>query len=160
AAVERAHCHGVVHRDLKSANVIITREGQVKVLDFGLASRVAAADTEILTRTRTLDPSAGSIAGTLPYLAPELLRGGGADKRTDVWALGVTLFEMAAGQLPYRGSSGLEITAAILEGRPRALPPNLPVGLRAIIGRCLARDPTHRYQHGGEVRVALETLQV
>ena len=160
AAVERAHRHGIVHRDLKSANVIVTREGQVKVLDFGLASRVAAADMETLTRTRTLDPGAGSMAGTLPYLAPELLCGGGADKRTDVWALGVLLYEMAAGQLPFRGSSELEITAAILDGRPRPLPSKDPGRLQAIIGRCLARDPIQRYQHGGELRVALETLKL
>jgi tetratricopeptide (TPR) repeat protein/predicted Ser/Thr protein kinase len=159
-AVEHAHRHGIIHRDLKSANVMVSDESQTKVLDFGLASRIPAADMETLTRSRVVEASNEPLAGTLAYLAPELLRGGGADKRSDVWSLGVLLYEMAAGQLPFRGATPFELTAAIVDGAPAPLPAKLPVGLRAVIGRCLARNPAERYQHGSEVRVALETLQL
>lgn len=159
-AVEHAHRHGIIHSDLKSANVMISEESQAKVLDFGLASRIPAADMETLTRTRVAEANAGPLAGTLAYLAPELLRGGAADRRSDVWALGVLLYEMAAGRLPFRGSTPFELTAAILEEVPAPLPARLPMPLRAVIGRCLVRDPAQRYQHAGEVRVALETLQL
>jgi serine/threonine protein kinase/tetratricopeptide (TPR) repeat protein len=157
-AVEYAHRHGLIHRDLKSANVMVSAEGHVKVLDFGLANRMPAADMETLTRTRVAS-HAGALAGTLAYLAPELLRGTVADKRTDVWALGVLLYEMAAGRLPFQGATALELMAAILDGTPPPLPAKVPMPLRAVIGRCVARDPALRYQDAGEVRVALETLQ-
>jgi serine/threonine protein kinase/Tol biopolymer transport system component len=159
-AVEHAHRQGILHRDLKSANVMVSAESQAKVLDFGLASRIPAAELETLTQTRVAEADVGSLAGTLPYLAPELLRGNAASKRTDVWALGVLLYEIAAGSLPFRGSTPFDLTAAILEGSPAPLPAKLPMPLRAVIGRCLARDPPQRYQHAGEVRVALETLQL
>ena len=158
-AIEYAHRHGVIHRDLKTANVMISAESQAKVLDFGLASRVPAADMETLS-TRVAEGEVGPLAGTLAYLAPEVLRGAPANKKSDVWALGVVLYEMASGKLPFRGSTPFDLTAAILEGSPAQLPTKLQMPLRAVIGRCLARDPAQRYQHAGEVRVALETLQL
>jgi serine/threonine protein kinase/tetratricopeptide (TPR) repeat protein len=159
-AVEHAHRHGIIHRDLKSANVMISPESQAKVLDFGLASRIPAADMETLTRSRVVEATSEPLAGTLAYLAPELLRGGVADKRSDVWALGVLLYEMAAGRLPFQGATPFELTAAILGESLPPLPPRISMPLRAVIGRCLARDPAQRYQHAGEARVALETLQL
>src|SRR4030095_13862745 len=113
-----------------------------------------------LTRTRISMANAGPLAGTLAYLAPELLRGSAPNKRSDVWALGVLLYEMAAGRLPFHGATPFELTAAILERTPPPLSARLAMPLRAVISRCLARDPAQRYQHAGEVRVALETLQL
>ena len=102
-ALAHAHDHGGVHRDLKSANVIITPDGRAKVLDFGLARRVHAQTVEEITRSQDSLMDFGVIAGTLPYMAPELLRGVMSDERSDIWALGVVLHEMAAGHRPLWG---------------------------------------------------------
>lgn len=159
-AVEYAHRHRIIHRDLKSTNVMVSSEGHVKVLDFGLASQLPAAEMETITRTRAALTKVEPLAGTLAYLAPELLRGGAADKRSDVWALGVMLYELAAGRLPFQGATPFELTAAILNGTRAALPATLSMPLQSVIGRCLARDPTQRYRDAGELRVALETVQL
>jgi serine/threonine protein kinase/tetratricopeptide (TPR) repeat protein len=158
-AIEYAHRHHVIHGDLKSANVLVSEEGRATVLDFGLASRLAPVDADTLTRTSSVETSSGALAGTLPYMSPELLRGGVADTASDVWALGVLLYEMAAGRLPFQGATPFELTAAILDESPHGLRPKTPPGLRSVIGKCLERDSTHRYRDAGEVRVALETLR-
>ncbi len=157
-ALAHAHERGVVHRDLKSSNIIVTPEGRPKVLDFGLAKRLRGAGLEDATRTQGLT-GAGAIVGTLLYMAPEVLRGEPADTRSDIWALGVVLYEITAGRQPFQGQTGFELTSAILREPPAPLPPQAPVGLRAIIHRCLAKEPGERYQRAGEVRAALETLQ-
>ncbi|HEV2423879.1 MAG TPA: protein kinase [Terriglobia bacterium] len=157
AALAHAHSRGIVHRDMKSANVIITPEGLVKVLDFGLARRPpkpVAGDA-----TASIAPGEGEIAGTLAYMAPEVLRGEPADHRSDLWAMGVVLYEAATGQLPFRGSTNLEVSSAILREQPEPLPERLPPGLRAIIQRCLAKEPAQRYQQAGEVQAALEAVE-
>jgi hypothetical protein len=156
-ALAHAHSRGVVHRDMKSANVVVTPQGLVKVLDFGLAWRptpTAAADA-----TASIAPSAGEIAGTLFYMAPEVLRGDTADQRSDLWALGVVLFEAAAGQLPFRGATNLEVSSAILREPPAPLSERIPPGLRAIIQKCLAKEPAQRYQQATEVQAALEAVE-
>jgi tetratricopeptide (TPR) repeat protein len=130
------------------------------VLDFGLASRIPAAEMETMTRTRRAAANGGPLAGTLAYLAPELLRGSAADKRSDIWALGVLLYEMAAGRLPFQGATPFDLTAAILNGTRPVLPAALPLPLQSVIGKCLARDPAQRYRDAGELRVALETVQL
>src|SRR3989338_2147924 len=156
AALEEAHEHGAVHRDLKPRNIKVTPKGQVKVLDFGLARLLKpfseTGSTESLTETHAL-------AGTLPYRAPEQLRGQPADARSDIWALGVVLYEAATGARPFQGGSGAEVSAAILRERPRAWPPRVPVQLQQVIERCLEKEPGRRYQRAGEVRAALEAVQ-
>lgn len=107
AALEHAHGRGVIHRDLKSANVVITPDGHAKVLDFGLARWLPKSDLTEITRSKESLRTSDAIVGTLHYMAPELLRGEPAGAQTDIWALGVILYEMAAGKLPFEGCTGL-----------------------------------------------------
>src|SRR5262245_43809327 len=127
-ALAHAHERHVIHRDLKSGNVMITPDGRVKVLDFGLAKRVGGADEEGPTRPMVTLTESGVVVGTPHYLAPEVLHGGKADGVSDVWALGVVLYEMAAGELPFRGKTTYELSAAILHETPAALPASVPAG--------------------------------
>ncbi len=159
AALVRAHDRGIIHRDLKASNIVVTADGLVKVLDFGLAKRVATGEFD--GRTRTLDTiqDASKVSGTLPYVAPEILRGEQADYRSDIWALGVVLYEAASGRLPFEGHTGFEISSAIMREMPKPLGPPVPPGLWAIIQRCLAKEPMQRYQRAGEVQAALEAVQ-
>jgi TolB-like protein len=158
-ALAHAHEHSVVHRDFKAANVIVTPEGRAKVLDFGLAKPLVGRDLEAATTlTQASLTEAGEVVGTLAYMAPEQLRGKPADARSDVWALGVVLYEMAAGKRPFAGETGFEVSSAILSQRPRALPATVPPALATVVERCLAKEPSQRYQRAGEVRSALEAM--
>jgi len=157
-ALAHAHERGIIHRDLKSLNVVITPESRAKVLDFGLAKRLPEHAAAEVTSSRLAVADAGAIAGTVPYLAPEILRGADADLRTDIWSLGVLLYEMAAGHMPFRGATGFELTSAILREPPAPLPETVPVGLRAVIQRCLAKEPGQRYRSASEVRAAIEAV--
>jgi serine/threonine protein kinase/photosystem II stability/assembly factor-like uncharacterized protein len=158
-ALAHAHDRQIVHRDLKGANVVVTREGRVKVLDFGLAQRLDKATVETITRSLTSLERDRSMAGTLPYMAPEVLAGETASYQSDVWALGVLLYEAATGQLPFIGSTPFGLSAAILHELPRQLPPNIPPGLSAVIMRCLAKDLKDRFPMASEVRSTLEAIQ-
>jgi serine/threonine-protein kinase len=155
-ALAHAHRNGIVHRDLKSANVMLTPEGRVKVLDFGLAKQLVHASSESVTQSRQDVTELGTIAGTLACMAPEQLRGEAADARSDVWALGVLLYEMAAGGPPFKGRTAYEVSGAILAGTLAPLPATVPESLRTVVERCLEKDPGRRYQNGGEVAAALE----
>ena len=159
SALVRAHDRGIVHRDLKSANILVTPEGLVKVLDFGLAKQVGAEVFDGATKSFATVDSASSVSGTLPYMAPEIFRGEPVDYRSDLWALGIVLYETAAGRLPFEGRTGFEISSAILREQPKPLGPPVPPGLWSVILRCLAKEPTQRYQRAGEVQAALEAVQ-
>ena len=156
-ALAYAHERGIVHRDLKSVNVMITPEGRVKVLDFGLAKRLDEPDQPETPRDLSLTVT-GMVVGTPHYLPPEALLGGKADVRGDVWALGVVLYEMAAGRLPFSGETLATLAGAIVSGAPTPLSGRVPMGIQAVIARCLAKEPAQRYEHGGAVRAALEAL--
>jgi serine/threonine protein kinase len=159
SALTRAHDRGIVHRDLKTANIVVTTEGLVKVLDFGLAKQVGSGIFEGTTRSFATLQGASSVSGTLAYMAPEILRGEAADYRSDLWALGVVLYESACGRLPFEGRTGFEISSAIMRELPTPLGPPVPPGLWGIIQRCLAKEPAQRYQRGGEIQAALEAIQ-
>ena len=159
SALARAHDRGIVHRDLKTANIVVTPDGLVKVLDFGLAKQVGGSIFEGPTRSFSTIQDASGVSGTLPYLAPEILRGDAADHRSDLWALGVVLYESASGRLPFVGRTGFEISSAIMREFPQPLGPPVPPGLWATIQRCLAKEPMQRYQRAGEVQAALDAIQ-
>lgn len=158
AALAHAHERGIVHRDLKPANVVVTPEGNLKVLDFGLAKRFTASGIEQATVTENTLTEIGAIVGTLPYMAPETLRGEEADARADVWALGAIMYEMAAGAPPFKGKTAYELSSAILRETPPALPSRVPSGLQSVMQRCLAKEREQRYQRASEVRAALEVI--
>src|SRR6266481_1994291 len=126
SALARAHDRGIVHRDLKTANIAITNEGMVKVLDFGLAKQAGSGIFEGPTRSFATIENTSSVSGTLPYMAPEILRGEAADHRSDLWALGVVLYEAASGRLPFGGRTGFEISSAIMSEIPNRLGPPVP----------------------------------
>ncbi len=155
-ALAHAHERQILHKDLKSANVIVTSDEQIKVVDFGIARRMGPAGIEQVTLGAS--QTSRVVAGTPAYMAPEVLRGEAADARSDVWALGVLLYEMASGTHPFSGVTAFEVIASIMAGPP-TLRTSMPPGLRTVVQRCLTVDRAERYQRLADVALALEDVR-
>ena len=153
SGLQAAHEKGIFHRDIKSANVMVTDKGQAKILDFGLAKMVFGS---MLTK-------AGRVLGTIAYMSPEQARGEEVDYRTDIWSLGVLLYEMVSGRLPFKGEYESSMIYSILNVEPEpltALRTGVPIALDGIVTKLLAKDPDSRYQHVDELPVDLKAVEV
>jgi Tol biopolymer transport system component len=167
AALEAAHEQGVIHRDLKPANIQLAADGRVKVLDFGLAKALASSAGDSgadLSNSPTVMSSptvAGVILGTAAYMSPEQARGKPVDKRSDVFAFGIVLYEMLTGDHMFAGETVSDTLAAVLRAEPDfdRLPADTPRALRRLLGRCLEKDPKRRLRDIGEARITIEDIQ-
>jgi Tol biopolymer transport system component len=163
-ALECAHEHGLVHRDVKPSNIAIKPDGTIKVLDFGLAKAVAADDRSKGSAAPTLtvtQPRQGALLGTPAYMSPEQVQGGDVDQRTDVWALGVVLFEMLTGRRPFEGAGPADTLAAVLRAEPDwAALPSAPPSLTRLLRRCLEKDPRERLRNMADVRLDFRDAEI
>ncbi len=154
SGLAKAHEAGVIHRDLKPGNIMLSRDGLVKLLDFGLARRVELGPGHDTTLTIE-----GQILGTPSYMSPEQAQGKPLDVRSDVFSFGSVLYEMVTGERAFEKGSHMAALAAVVEEEPRALPFSVPRDLEKIITRCLRKDPAQRFQHMDDVKVQLEELK-
>jgi len=160
-ALAVAHGKGIVHRDLKPANVMVTQEGRIKVLDFGLAKEIRAANSSDATMTSAGHTEVGLVMGTPRYMSPEQIAGRTLDHRTDIFSLGIILYEMSTGWRPFAGTSSAELASAILRDTPPLVTDvraNLPADLARIIQRCLEKSAADRFQSARDIRNELRGI--
>jgi eukaryotic-like serine/threonine-protein kinase len=156
AAVQEAHERGIIHHDLKPCNILLTPRGQVKVADFGLASLLLPAGDPAATIDLTRN---NRVMGTLPYMAPEHLRGEPTDFRSDIYSTGAVLYELATGQRPFPETQGVRLIDSILHEAPRlptTLARRLSSSIERIILKCLEKEPARRYQSAAELHIDLQ----
>src|SRR5579862_3233526 len=161
-ALAAAHEKGIVHRDLKPANVMVTADGRVKVLDFGLAKDMRADDPAGATQTSAGFTAVGVVMGTPSYMSPEQIAGRELDHRTDIFSLGILLYEMASGQRPFQGASSAELASAILRDTPRPLAEirtGVAPELCRLIQRCLEKNAQNRFASARDLREALQGIR-
>ena len=163
AALSVAHAAGIIHRDIKPENIMLRPDGIVKVLDFGLAKLAAAVPGGADTATQLgVNTEAGTMVGTAAYMSPEQARGQSVDARTDIWSLGVMLYEMMAGRSPFAGPSGTDVLAAILQNEPAPVArfePNAPTEVQRILTKTLRKDRSQRYQTVQDLLLDLQALR-
>lgn len=157
--LEHAHARGIIHRDLKASNVMITTDGQAKLLDFGLARRLDPNVIESIAQSRQSFAEIENIAGTLSYMAPEVLRGKPAGPSSDLWSLGALIHEMVSGHLPFKGETPFEMTMAIMVEAPEPLPTSVPENVRALVEKCLQKKPENRFSNAHELLEQLEAAR-
>ncbi len=155
-ALSHAHERGILHRDLKTANIVCDSSGKAKILDFGIAQRLPRQVAEELSTTQV--PGDAAFAGTLAYMPPEVIRGEGQDERSDLWSLGVVIYEVATGRLPFGSANAFDVATAIMRDPPAPLPRDVPAPFAAILARLLAKSPSDRYQSASEAAAALELV--